>query len=231
MLFNYFLTTMSVLDRDNIVNELYNPTYFFPIIGVLLSGLTVYIFGFTKTTKNPPTLQLLAYDKEDKKAHNQVINRKEKSKAKDVKKVNTTSSKQKLSSEKVNHRQKEVTTRKPTTTTTTTTKVNETTKVSKKESRKAKESIDSAIDVSTDGQWIEAISRKKSRKMKEEAAKSEATKNEAKKRPVETPKMNGDAGKDEVKASSPEKSDIKSDEPKAPAMSSAATKKRRARLE
>lgn len=212
---------MNVLDRDNIVSELYNPTYFFPIIGVLLSGLTVYIFGFTKTTKNPPTLQLLAYDKEDKKT--QVINRKEKSK-KDVKKVNSTSSKQKASIEKVNHQRKEGTaTRKPT-------KVNETT-VSKKESRKAKESIDSAIDVSTDGQWIEAVSRKKSRKMKEEAAKSEAAKNEAKKRPVETQKMNGDAGKDEVKASSPKKSDIKSDEPKTPAMSSAATKKRRARLE
>lgn len=52
---------------DNLV-DLYNPTYLFPVIGVLLSGL-VYIFGFNRTTKNPPTLQLFAYDKDDRKTH------------------------------------------------------------------------------------------------------------------------------------------------------------------
>lgn len=62
---------------DNLV-DLYNPTYLFPLIGVLLSGL-VYIFGFNKTTKNPPTLQLFAYDKDDRKSHH-LSNKKEKRK-------------------------------------------------------------------------------------------------------------------------------------------------------
>ena len=115
---------------------------------------------------------------EDKKTHNHLTSKKEKSKGKDVKKVNKKSSSEKVTKEVV---------KKP--------KVAESVS-RKKEPRKAKESVDSAIDMPTDGQWIEAISRKKSRKLKEETAKSEAAKNVAKKRPVEL-HLNGDAGKAE----------------------------------
>ena len=57
---------MATISNDNLLELYLNPTYLFPIIGALLSGLTVYLLGFNKTSSTPPTIQLFVNGKEKK---------------------------------------------------------------------------------------------------------------------------------------------------------------------
>lgn len=54
--------------HDNLLELYLNPLYLFPIIGVLFTGLVVHIFGFTSTSKHPPTVHLFSNGK-DKRSH------------------------------------------------------------------------------------------------------------------------------------------------------------------
>ena len=63
-----FKQLLPVSLHDGLLAMNLSPLYLFPITIVFVSALLVFVFGFTRSVTEPPTLHLLASDGKDKKS-------------------------------------------------------------------------------------------------------------------------------------------------------------------
>ena len=63
-----FKQLLPVSLHDGLLAMNLSPLYMFPITIVFVSALLVFVFGFTRSVTEPPTLHLLASDVKDKKS-------------------------------------------------------------------------------------------------------------------------------------------------------------------